>query len=114
MELVCIRCPIGCHLTVTKKGKDVIVTGNLCPRGEEYGRQEMLKPLRTITTVKQIPEGTVSLKTSSPVDKKIYFDVLRAIKNTPLKEGLKPGDIFIENVLGSGSNLVITGVHRVE
>lgn len=113
MELVCIRCPIGCHLTVTKKGKEVIVTGNLCPRGEEYGRQEMLRPLRTITTIKKTEGGTVSLKTSTPVEKKLYFEVLRAVKDTPLKEGLKPGAIFIKNVLGSGSDLIVTGVHKM-
>lgn len=32
-EMICIMCPMGCHLTVTQKGDDVNVTGNGCNRG---------------------------------------------------------------------------------
>ena len=39
MKLVCIRCPRGCNLNITKKSNgQIIVTGNSCPRGEEYGK----------------------------------------------------------------------------
>ena len=35
-ELICIVCPRGCHLSVDIDN-DYKVTGNLCPRGAEYG-----------------------------------------------------------------------------
>ena len=32
-ELTCIGCPLGCSITVTMNGTDVVsVTGNTCPR----------------------------------------------------------------------------------
>lgn len=40
-ELICIVCPNGCHLRVDETG-GCRVTGNACPRGEEYGRSEVL------------------------------------------------------------------------
>ena len=38
-ELICITCPKGCHLRVDEE-KGFAVTGNSCPRGAEYGRNE--------------------------------------------------------------------------
>ena len=38
-ELICIVCPRGCHLQVDE-ANGYAVTGNSCPRGAEYGRQE--------------------------------------------------------------------------
>ena len=113
MELTCIRCPIGCHLVVTKnKDGTVTVTGNSCPRGAEYGKQEMLCPQRIITTIKKTATGTISVKTSTSVNKGIYFDVLQAIKDVPLKKSYKFGEVLIKNVCNSGADIVITGVHK--
>mgnify|MGYP002520854277 CR=1 FL=1 len=113
MELTCIRCPIGCHLVVTKNADGTVsVTGNSCPRGAEYGKQEMTQPKRTITTIKQIRGGTISVKTSVAVDKKLYFEVLKAIRDAKEKRSYKIGDIILKNVCGTNSNIVVTGVNK--
>ena len=40
-ELTCIRCPIGCHITVELDNGEVkSISGNSCPRGEEYAASE--------------------------------------------------------------------------
>ena len=51
-ELICIACPRGCALTVTiDDAKNIIeVSGNSCPKGISYGKQEVLCPMRTLTT----------------------------------------------------------------
>lgn len=50
-EMVCINCPKGCMLTVTKEEDGTItVTGNTCRRGEEYGRTELTSPKRIVTS----------------------------------------------------------------
>jgi CxxC motif-containing protein len=54
-ELICIVCPTGCALTVTEgaAGADGVpvlgVTGNRCPRGDVYAREEVTDPRRTVT-----------------------------------------------------------------
>ena len=40
-ELICIVCPKGCHLKVDEEN-GCAVTGNGCPRGAEYGKNELL------------------------------------------------------------------------
>ncbi|UTC57942.1 DUF1667 domain-containing protein [Treponema sp. OMZ 305] len=51
-KLICIACPRGCHLTVTTGDTPdtMEVSGNSCPKGVVYGKQEALCPMRTLTT----------------------------------------------------------------
>ena len=51
-ELICIACPRGCTLTVTIDDATniIAVSGNSCPKGISYGKQEVLCPMRTLTT----------------------------------------------------------------
>lgn len=111
MDMICIRCPNSCQLHVSKKNGKTVVTGNLCPRGEEYGVQETTDPRRTITSVKAIKGGTISVRTSIAVQKKVYFEVLQAIKDAPIKRNYKIGDILIKNVCGTSANIIVTGVN---
>ena len=44
-ELTCIVCPRGCRLTIDD---NLNVTGNSCPRGAQYAKDEMTNPKRMI------------------------------------------------------------------
>ena len=45
-QMTCLLCPRGCLLTVSDNGE---VSGNYCPRGLIYAKQEMTAPKRTLT-----------------------------------------------------------------
>ena len=45
-ELICIGCPRGCHLKVDEEN-GYQVTGNNCPIGAEYGKNELTNPTRS-------------------------------------------------------------------
>lgn len=111
MEFTCIMCPVGCTLNVTKVNNEIKVTGNGCPRGEIYGKDEITLPKRMLTTVKQYKNGTISLKTSEAVDKNKVEDVLKEIANFKTPTTIKNGDILIKNVLNTGVNIVVTNVN---
>ncbi len=112
-NFTCIRCPIGCELVVEKnKNGSLKVLGNRCPRGEEYGKQEVTDPRRIVTTVKQTKFGTISIKTDVAVKKKNYFKVLKQINETAVTKKYKIGDVFIKNVCKTHSNIVVTGIHE--
>lgn len=53
IELTCIVCPKGCRLRVDDQN-GYKVTGNICARGEAYGRGEALDPKRTVTSTVRI------------------------------------------------------------
>ena len=115
MEYTCIVCPRGCHLTAEKvieNGVEKInVTGNCCPRGVKYATEEMTRPMRTVTTSLYVTGGDiamVSAKTNDTVPKDSIDEVLKEASRVVAKAPVKVGDVLIENVAGTGRNLVAT------
>ena len=109
-ELICISCPRGCMLTVTGSSGHVTVSGNFCKKGEEYGRQEVTAPSRVLTVLMR-PEGStkpVSVKTDRPVPKDLLFACADAIYKVHPPLPVKYGDVLIENLLGTGCNVIAT------
>jgi CxxC motif-containing protein len=108
-EMICIVCPVGCHLQVTVEGEDVKVTGNRCPRGEEYAREEILAPKRVVTATCRLEDEQhprLPVKTDAPLPFEKIDDLLKAVYNLSVKTPVKVGDILIEDFGGTGVNLV--------
>lgn len=102
MELTCINCPISCTINVRKKDNEIIISGNSCPRGENYARNELLHPKRMITSTIYVINGErVSCRTREAVDKDRIFEVMDAIKKARINKPVRIGDILIENVAGT-------------
>ena len=108
-ELICIVCPKGCHLKVDEEN-GYTVTGNSCPKGAEYGKKELVNPTRVITTTVAIEGGTyrrVPVKTAGDIPKGMIKDIMNEINKVVVKSPIKVGDVIIENVLGTGVDVVI-------
>ena len=57
-EFVCVTCPMGCRLTVEVEGVEILsVSGNSCPRGLEYAKNEAVNPRRMLTTTVRVLGG---------------------------------------------------------
>lgn len=118
-EMVCIMCPLGCRLIVTLENDgEIIVTGNKCPRGIEYGRQEMTEPLRILTSSILVRNGDiplVSVKTSKPIPRRLLADIMKILKSTVVEAPVSSGDVLIKNVLDTGADIIATrNVERVK
>ena len=111
-ELTCINCPMGCRITVTMSGSEVLsVEGNTCKRGEVYARTEVVSPVRTVTTTIKVTRGSVdrvSCKTKTPVPKDKIFDVMAEISSAICAAPVKIGDVLIEDCAGTGVPVVAT------
>ena len=109
-NLICITCPKGCHLTVDEEN-DYKVTGNACPRGAEYGRNEMLHPVRVITSTVKIEGADIArlpVKTDRPLPKEKMFDCMQLISSLSAKSPVKVGQVLAGNILGTDVNIVAT------
>lgn len=107
-ELTCIICPRGCRLKIDD---ELNVTGNSCPRGVVYAKSELTNPTRTITSIMRVKNRDdlmVSVKTSNPIPKDKIFAVLEEIGKVSVNAPTHIGDIVIKDVLGLGSDIVIT------
>ena len=109
-ELTCIVCPKGCPMKVTLEGKEILnIEGFTCPRGKQYAMDECIHPMRTLTsTVRTSRGGVVAVKTNGTIPKELLFDAMKEINKAVATLPVRVGDILIENLLGTGVNLVIT------
>ena len=106
-ELVCIVCPKGCHLQVDET--TLKVTGNSCPKGEEYGKTEIASPMRTVTSSVAIEGGIhprLAVRTDKAVPKSKIFDIMKVIHSHKAVSPVKRGDVLIENVCETGANVI--------
>lgn len=109
-ELTCIGCPMGCPLTVTI-ADEITVKGNTCPRGEIYAKKEVTNPTRIVTSTVHVVGGEiemVSVKTANDIPKGKIFDIMTEINSTTMKAPVAIGDVVIENVAGTGVNVIAT------
>lgn len=109
-QFTCIVCPLGCALTAEiEDGKVVGVSGNTCPRGEKYARNEITNPVRTVTSTIRTNDGhTVSVKTSTPIPKNKIFDCMTKINSVKIDLPISVGDVIIKGVCGTDSDIVAT------
>jgi CxxC motif-containing protein len=109
-RLICISCPVGCELDVTLEDDKIIsVEGNSCKLGLDYAQQEIFDPRRMVASTVKIKHGfhpLVPVYTEHPIPKPMIMDVLAEIRKVELEAPVKTNDIVIENVLGTGVNII--------
>ena len=110
--ITCINCPVGCRMTVTlsESGEFLSVSGNTCPRGAAYARQECTLPLRMITAVIPVYESRMplSVKTDKPVPKSLISAVMAELGRVRVGLPVRAGQVILHNVLNTGSDIIAT------
>ena len=107
-ELICIVCPNGCHLKVDEEN-GYNVTGNKCERGAEYGKAEILHPLRLVTSSVRFEGAScrrLPVKTCSAVEKSRFFDVMALLDGVCVHAPVHAGDVIVPNLFGTGVSII--------
>ena len=112
-NLTCIVCPRGCALTVTLDSEAanpvVSVEGQGCKRGVEYATAECTHPTRVLTTTAPtVDGGVVPCKTDRASPRELLFEAMKAVNSLSAPAVVRIGDILLENLLGTGANIVAT------
>ncbi|MDD7306642.1 MAG: DUF1667 domain-containing protein [Peptoniphilaceae bacterium] len=112
-NFTCINCPLGCSVDVTlnDKGEILDITGNTCPLGEKYVRNEIKDPRRMVTsTVRLIGSEhySVPVKTRDAIPKNKIFECMKEINQIQVTAPVKVGDVVKENIAGTDIDLVAT------
>jgi len=110
-KITCIVCPNGCKLTITEKNEELLVEGNKCKRGIEFGINEIKNPLRSIastvnTIYKEMPR--LPVRTDGLIPKSKIFNVMREISKVVITNPVDINEVIIENVLNTGINIIST------
>ncbi len=121
-ELICITCPMGCHLAVdTDEAGEMRVTGNRCVRGEQYAREEMFNPKRvvTFTCAAVLPNGSmpgpdsslprrVPVRTTSAFPKEKIPELLEVLRSTTVRLPAVRGTVVLHRALDTEVDVVIS------
>jgi len=110
--LTCIVCPMGCSLEISvEEGQKVDVSGYSCKKGLDYGQTESTNPVRTLTTTVRVEGGlvpVVPVRSDRPLPKHLIFDCMKVINGIRLTAPVKMGSRVVENILGTGVNIITT------
>lgn len=109
-EMTCITCPVGCLLSVEISDLgQIIVSGNSCPRGEVYAKNELTQPSRMVTTtitIKHALHPRLPVVTSAPIPKDKIFDLIKALKTIEVTAPITMNTVIIKSVLGLDVDLI--------
>ncbi len=109
-ELICIVCPKGCRLTVDVEN-DYAVSGNSCPRGALYGKNEILNPVRVLTSTVKISGALhrrCPVRTETAVPKSALSDIMKELDSVELESPVRIGDVALKNAAGTGVDVIVT------
>ena len=108
--LTCITCPMGCELTAELNGGVVTaVTGNTCPRGAVYAKEELTEPKRMLTSTVRIDGGCLPLLpvvSAQALPKQQVLACADLLRQVVVKAPVQAGDVVIDNILGLGVAIV--------
>lgn len=111
-ELVCVSCPVGCQLTVeVQAGRVASVSGNRCPRGEAYAREEAVDSKRVLMSLVKVVGGerpVVSVKTDRPIPKRLIPQAMEIVRALTVPAPVRIEQVLAEDIGGTGANLVAT------
>ena len=111
-QFTCIVCPNGCEIEAeVENGQVISVTGHTCPRGEQYVRQELTAPRRTIASSVLVKGGELpvtSVRLTKAVPRDMIFPVMDEIRKVVLTAPVKAGTIVLHNVCGLDSDVMVT------
>lgn len=111
-QFICIVCPNGCEMEAEiENGQVLSVIGQTCCRGEQYVRQELAAPRRTIASSVLVKGGELpvaSVRLTNAVPKDMIFPIMDQIRKVVLTAPVKAGTIVLRNVCGLDSDVMVT------
>ncbi|MPM94681.1 hypothetical protein SDC9_141829 [bioreactor metagenome] len=112
-NLICISCPIGCHLSATREGDsgEWQISGNRCPRGVVYAVSELTDPRRVVTATvgcdsTRMPR--LPVRTREPLPKRHIDALLNRLYRLEVKVPVKRGEVLLADVEKTGVDVVFS------
>ena len=111
-HFVCVFCPIGCEIDVVHEDGNIIsMEGNKCERSQEFISQELVEPMRILTTTMRIQGArwpVIPVRTDKPVPKRLFPRIMRRLRRIELRAPVSMLDTVVKDVAGTGANVIAT------
>lgn len=111
-HFVCVVCPVGCEIDVVHDGSEIIsMEGNKCEKSGEFVTQELIEPMRILTTTVRIQGSrwpVIPVRTDKAVPKRLFPRIMRQLRRIRLQAPVNMLDVIVRDVLRTGANIVAT------
>lgn len=116
-KIICITCPKGCTLDVTREGQTVLKVTSGCKRGHEYAQRELVDPRRMVATTVRVQGGIhplLPVTTSAPFPKPRILELMAALRQVELNAPIRMGAPVLRNALNTGIDIIASRDMPVE
>ena len=117
-HFVCVVCPVGCEIDVVHDGSKIIsMEGNKCEKSEEFVTQELIEPMRILTTTVRIRGArlpVIPVRTDKSVPKRLFPGVMKQLRRVKLQAPINMLDVVVRDVLCTGADIISTRTMRRE
>jgi CxxC motif-containing protein len=111
-HFVCVVCPVGCEIDVVHDGSKIIsMAGNKCEKSEEFVSQELIEPMRILSTTVRIRGSrwpVTPVRTDKAVPKRLFPRIMKQLRRIKLQAPVNMLDVVINDVLHTGANVIAT------
>lgn len=111
-HFVCVVCPIGCEIDVVHEGSNIIsMEGNKCEKSVEFVSQELIEPMRILTTTVRIQGSrwpVVPVRTDRAVPKWLFPRIMKRLRHINLQAPVNMLDVVLRDILHTGANVIAT------
>jgi CxxC motif-containing protein len=111
-HFVCVVCPVGCEIDVVHDGSKIIsMEGNKCEKSEEFARQELIEPMRILTTTVRIQGSkwpVIPVRTDRTIPKRLFPRIIRQLRDIKLQAPVNILDVVVKDVLRTGASIIAT------
>lgn len=110
-EIICVICPKGCRIKVTgEEGRVQNIENYGCKKGVEYASTEFISPCRILTSSVAVDGSEdrrmLPVRSSAPVPRDKLMLCMEEIKNTKVSPAVEMHQPVIENILGTGIDMI--------
>jgi CxxC motif-containing protein len=97
----------------SSRNEIVSISNHKCPRGETYARQEVISPVRVLTTTVRIlsrdsDHPLMPVQTAGPIPKELLGKAMKELSRVVLKPPVRYGDTVVSNILRTGVDVKAT------
>jgi CxxC motif-containing protein len=111
-HFVCVVCPIGCEIDVVHDGSKIIsMEGSKCEKSEEFVSQELIEPMRILTTTVRIQGArwpVIPVRTDKAVPKRLFPRIMNQLKRIKLQAPVNMLDVVMNDIARTGANVIAT------
>jgi CxxC motif-containing protein len=111
-HFVCVVCPIGCEIDVVHDGSKIIsMEGNKCEKSVEFVSQELIEPMRILTTTVRIRGSrwpVIPVRTDKSVPKRLFPRIMKELRRIKLQAPISMLDMVVRDIAGTGADIIAT------